>query len=90
MTPGTGLFLLGRGHISHNLNKVRPPFTLSHRGSDNSPLLIVFKRILYGLSICILCHDFDQSDSVFETQCSIIEDYDSRLTYFQSHKSNDQ
>ena len=25
-----------------NLIKVRPLFTLSHRGSDNSPLLIVF------------------------------------------------
>ena len=25
-----------------NLTKVRPLFTLSHRGSDNSPLLIVF------------------------------------------------
>ena len=33
--------------ISHrtksNLTKVRPLFTLSHRGSDNSPLQIVFK-----------------------------------------------
>ena len=25
-----------------NLTKVRPLFTLSHRGSDNSPLVIVF------------------------------------------------
>ena len=25
-----------------NLTKVRPLFTLSHRGSDNSPLLFVF------------------------------------------------
>ena len=28
--------------LFHNLTKVRPLFTLSHRGSDNSPLVIVF------------------------------------------------
>ena len=28
--------------MDHNLTKVRPLFTLSHRGSDNSPFLIVF------------------------------------------------
>ena len=38
-----------------NLTKVRPLFTLLHRGSDNSPLLIMFKWTLY-------LHDFDQSD----------------------------
>ena len=36
-----------------NLTKVRPLFTLSHRGSDNSPLLIVFKWTLYELCLCI-------------------------------------
>ena len=30
------------GHLFINLTEVRPLFTLSHRGSDNSPLLIVF------------------------------------------------
>ena len=29
-------------YLKTNLTKVRPLFTLSHRGSDNSPLLIVF------------------------------------------------
>ena len=38
---------------------------LSHRWSGNSPLLIVFKWTLYELCICILRHDFYQSDSVF-------------------------
>ena len=38
---------------SCNLTKVRPLFTLSHRGSDNSPLLIVFKWTLYELCLCI-------------------------------------
>ena len=32
-----------------NLTNVRPLFTLSHRGSDNSRLLIVFKKALYEL-----------------------------------------
>ena len=36
--------ITGISHIaSINLTKVRPLFTLLHRGSDNSPLLIVFK-----------------------------------------------
>ena len=34
-------------------------------------------------------HDFEQSDSVFQTQCSIFEDDESHLAYFQSYKSND-
>ena len=36
--------------VSSNLTKVRPLFTLSHRGYDNSPLLIVFSA-----------YDIDQS-----------------------------
>ena len=39
----------------YNLTKVRPLVTLSHRGSDNSPLLIVFKWTLYDLCLCIYC-----------------------------------
>ena len=31
------------GWVNNNLTKGRPLYTLSHRGSDNSPLLIVFK-----------------------------------------------
>ena len=38
---------------SPNLTKPRSLFTLSHRGSDNSPLLIVFKWTLYELR-CIM------------------------------------
>ena len=34
-----------------NLTKVRPLFTLSHRGSDNSPLLIVFSANYINQSI---------------------------------------
>ena len=34
------------GYVRINLTKVRPLFTLSHRRSDNSPLLIVFKWTL--------------------------------------------
>ena len=40
-------------YIFLNLTKVRPLFTLLHRGSDNSPLLIVFKWTLYELCLCI-------------------------------------
>ena len=36
-----------------NLTKVNPLCTLSHRGSDNSPLQIVFKWTLYELCLCI-------------------------------------
>ena len=32
----------------------------------------MFKRTLYVLCICILRHDFDLSDSIFQTQCSFI------------------
>ena len=34
-----------------NLTKVRPLYTLSHRGSDNSPLLIVFSANYIDQSI---------------------------------------
>ena len=47
--------------FQYNLTKIRPLFKLSHRGSDNSSLLIVFMWIFYELCICILHHDFDQS-----------------------------
>ena len=60
-----------RGHLAIWLKSYHYLFTLLHRGSDNSPLLIVFKWTLYELCICILRHDFDQSDNVFKTQCSI-------------------
>ena len=36
---------------NNNLTKVRPLFTLSHRGSDNSPLLIVFSANYIDQSI---------------------------------------
>ena len=55
ITRGAGVLVLGCCHIFYilkmhyslenlllNLTKVRPLFTLSHRGSDNSRLLIVF------------------------------------------------
>ena len=38
-------------NISTNLTKVRPLFMLSHRGSDNSPLLIVFSAKYIDQSI---------------------------------------
>ena len=39
--------------FSFNLTKVRPPlFMLSHRGSDNSPLLIVFSANYIDLINC--------------------------------------
>ena len=41
--------------------------------SDNSPLLFVFKRTLYELCICILHHDFNQSESVFQMKSSILK-----------------
>ena len=55
--------------VSSNLTKSQT----SHRGSCNSysSLLIVFKWTLYEFYLCVLRHDFDQSDSVFLTQCSI-------------------
>ena len=45
-------------NISINLTKVRPLFMLSHRGSDNSPLLIVFsaKYIDQSIVILLLCN----------------------------------
>ena len=38
-----------------NLAKVRPLLTLSHRGSENSPLLIVFSANYIDQSICEFC-----------------------------------
>ena len=37
--------------FNYNLTKFRPLFTLSHRGSDNSPLLIVFSANYIDQSI---------------------------------------
>ena len=45
-----------------SLTKVRPSFTLSHRGSDNSPLLIVFNA-----------NYIDQSNRDFSTTEGISE-----------------
>ena len=38
-----------------NLAKVRPLLTLSHRGSENFPLLIVFSANYIDQSICEFC-----------------------------------
>ena len=59
---------LWRCFFKHKLTKVRPLFTLLYRGSNNSPLLIVFSAnyidqsnvTSYKLCICIIGHDFDQ------------------------------
>ena len=48
--------------ISFNLTKVRPPFTLSHSGSDNSPLLIVFSANYIDQSNC----DFNATEGISE------------------------
>ena len=53
-----------------NLTKVWPLFTLSHRGSDNSPLMIVFMWTLYELCLCI----YYVMISAYFKQCSIFED----------------
>ena len=79
--------------LTTNLTKVRPLLTLSHRGSDNTPLLIdiVFKWTLNELCICILRQNFDQSGSVF-FKCNAVflkMTKVDRLAYFQSHESND-
>ena len=46
----------------NNLPKVRPLFTISHRGSDNSPLLIVFNDNYIDQSNC----DFNSTTFMFE------------------------
>ena len=43
-----------------NLTKVKPLFTVSHRGSDNSPLLTVFKWTLYEVCSLHTGHDFER------------------------------
>ena len=58
--------------ILDNMSKVRPLFTLSLRGSDNSPLLCSSELIM-NFVVCILHHDFDQSNSLFQTQCGIFK-----------------
>ena len=45
-----------------NMTKVRSLFTLSHRGSDNSPLLISSSEHCINFVVCILRHVFDQSE----------------------------
>ena len=40
---------------------------------DNYQILSVFKWTLYELCICILLHDFDQSEGVFQTQNTILK-----------------
>ena len=61
-------------HVGSNLTKVRPIFTLSHKGSDN-PHYWSYSGVL----VCILRHDIDQSDSVFKTQCTTFEDDESYI-----------
>ena len=57
-----------------NLTKVRHLFTLSHRGSDNSPLLIVFMWTLYELCLCIYYVMISTNQIAYFKQCSIFED----------------
>ena len=42
--------------------KVRPKFSLSHRGSDNSPLLIMFSANYFDQSN----HDFYETEGILE------------------------
>ena len=43
----------------HNLTKVRPLFTLSHRGFINSPLMIVFKNFAFAYCVLILTNQIN-------------------------------
>ena len=52
------------GSLTLNLTKVRPLFTLSHRGSDNSQLLIVFSA-----------NNIDQSFGYFHVTESRLNDF---------------
>ena len=54
-----------------NLTKVRPLFTLSHRGSDNSRLQIVFMWTLYELCSCIYYVMISTNQIAYFKQCSI-------------------
>ena len=60
--------------LRSNLTKVRPLFTLSHRGYDNSPLLIVFMWTLYELCLCIYYVMISTNQIAYLKQCSIFED----------------
>ena len=43
---------------------------------SNSPLLIVFKLTLtYEICICILPHQFDQLDNVFQMECCVLSSF---------------
>ena len=57
-----------------NLTKVRPLFTLLHRGSDNSPLLIVSLWTLYELCPCIYYVMISTNQIAYFKQYSIFED----------------
>ena len=58
----------------YNLTKVRPLFTLSHRGSDNSPLLIVFMWTWYELCVSIYYVMISTNRIAYFKHCSIFED----------------
>ena len=61
----------------HNLNKFRSLYSLPHRWSDNSHYWSCSSELCMNFVVCILRHDFDESDSVIQTQCSIFEDNNS-------------
>ena len=67
-----------------NLTKVRHLFTPWHRGSDKSPLLIVFKWNFYELCLWLFHNDFDKSDSVLTKSFSLL----SVALHFDFHQSD--
>ena len=73
----------GRWGLSGNLTKVRPLFTLSHRGSDNSQLQIMFKWTLYEL--CFRIYYVMISINQIAVQYTYFVRWHNCLAYFQSH-----
>ena len=70
-------FCFKRGYIRRdtaNLCKVRLLLTLSHRGSDNSSLLIVFMWTSYELCLWIYYVMISTNQIAFFKQCSISAD----------------
>ena len=69
--------------IYHSLTKLRPLFSLSHRGSDNPPLLIMFNAYYIDQSKC----DFYSTTCYFESFDLLIwVDYMPEVTQNEKNK----
>ena len=72
-------------HYMTNLTKIRPLYTISHRGSDNSTLQIVSKWTLYELCLRMYYAMISTNQIAYFKRSAVYWRWQNRVVYFQLH-----